>query len=82
MHETKIVLVLLSLFLLIGAGFCIFQFHTEKKVGHHREIGNQYPSDKKHKKFCLITESYYLTDEDIVDSNCSWSYGGQRCENH
>ena len=31
----------LPLILLVGAGFCIFQVHTEKELGQHRKIENQ-----------------------------------------
>ena len=54
MCETKTVLVSLPLILLIAASFCIYQTHTEKKVGHHSEIKDQGPCENVFKKYCLI----------------------------
>ena len=35
------------------------------------------------KKYCLNGgDCYYLIDEDIVSCNCTWLYGGKRCEKY
>ena len=73
MWETKTVLVSLSIILLVAANFCIYEVHTEKKVGHHSKIKSQSPCKNKDKKYCLNSgECYYLVDEDIVGCNCTW----------
>ena len=82
MCETEAVLVSPSLVLLVGAGYCIYRVHTEKKVGHHSEIKSQSPCKIEYKHYCSNDECYYLVDEDIVGYNCSWWYGGQRCEKY
>ena len=79
MCETKVVVVSISLILLVAAGFCIYQAHTENKVGHHIKIRGKGPGENEYNKFCL--ECYYLVDEDISGCNCTWLYGGKRCEN-
>ena len=83
MCETKAVVVSISLILLVPASFCIYQPHTENKVGQHREITSESPCDKEYKKFCLNGgECFYLVDEDIMGCNCTWLYGGKRCEKY
>ena len=80
MRETKAVVVSISLILLLPASFCIYQAHTENKVGHHSEIKSESPCEKEYKKYCLNgSECYYLMDENIVACNCTWLYGGKRC---
>ena len=52
-------------------------------MGHHSEIKIESPCEKEYKKYCLNgDECFYLIDEDIVDRNCTWLYGGQRCEKY
>ena len=53
MYETKAVVVSISSILLVAASFCIYQAHTENKVGQHREIKNKSPREKEYKKYCL-----------------------------
>ena len=81
MSETKAVVVSISLIFLEAASFCIYQAQTENKVGNHTKMKNQGPCENEHKKYCLNGgDCYYLVDEDIVDCNCTWLYGGKRCE--
>ena len=48
MCETKAVLV--SILLLVAAtGFCIYQAHTENKVGYHSKIKTESPCEKDYK---------------------------------
>ena len=80
MCEIKTVLVVAALLLAV-TGFCIYQVKSEKKVGHHSEIKSGSPCEKEYKKYCMNGgECYYLDDEDIVGCNCTWMYGGKRCE--
>ena len=79
MCETKTVVVSISLILLVAGSFCIYQAHTENKVGHHSKTKG--PCENEYKKYCLKgNECYYLVDEDIAGCNCTWLYGGKRCE--
>ena len=83
MCETKAVVVLISLILLVAASFCIYQAHTENKLGHRSKIISQGPSGNEYKKYCLNGgECFYLVDEDIVACNCTRLYGGKRCEKY
>ena len=83
MCETKAVVVSISLILLVAASFCIYQPHTENKVGQHREIISESPCEKEYKNYCMNGgECYYLVDKDIVACNCTWLYGGKRCEKY
>ena len=83
MCETKAVVVSKSLILLVAASFCIYQAQTENKVGHHSKIKSQGPCENEYKKFFFNGgECYYLVDEDIVGCNCTWFYGGKRCEKY
>ena len=67
MCETKTVLESLSKFLLVAASFCIYQTHTEKKVGHHSEINIEGRCENAYKEYCLNgSERYDLVDEGIV----------------
>ena len=82
MCEIKTVITVAAL-LVAATGFCIYQVYSEKKVGHHSEIKSGSPSDKDYKKYCLnVAEYYYLVDEEIVGCNCTWLYGGKRCEKY
>ena len=81
MCETKAVVVSASLILLVAASFCKYQAHTENKVGQHKELKSEIPCEKEYKKYCVNGgECYHLVDEDIVACNCTWLYGGKRCE--
>ena len=83
MCEKKAVVVSLSKFLLVAASFCIYQAATEKKVEHHSKIKSQCPCENEYKKYCLNGgECFYLVDEDIAGCNCTWLYGGKRCEKY
>ena len=83
MCETKAVVVLISLFSLVAASFCINQAQTEYKVGHHRKIKSQGPCENEYKNYYLNGgECYYLIEEDIVSCNCAWLNGGKRCEKY
>ena len=80
MSESKGVLSVAAL--LIGAtGFCIYQVNSEKKVRHHSEIKSESRCEKEYKRY-FFDGGYYLVDEDIVACNCTWLYGGKRCENY
>ena len=83
MCETKALVVSISLILLAAASFCVYQAHTENKVGHHSKIKSHGPCKIEYKKYCLNgIECYYLVDEDIVGCNCTWLHGGKRCEKY
>ena len=93
MCEIKTVLIVAAL-LLAATGLCIYQVKTEKKVGHYSEIKSESPFEKEYNKsespfekeykiYCMNGgEGYYLADEDIVGCNCTWLYGGKRCEKY
>ena len=50
-------------------------------MGQYSEIKIQNPRENEYKKYCLNGgELYYLLDEDFVGCNCTWFYGGKRCE--
>ena len=54
-----------------STSFCIYQAHTENKVGHHSKIKIQSACGNEHKKYCLYGgECFYLFDEDIVGGKC------------
>ena len=52
-----------------------------KKVGQHSEIQSESPHVNEYSN-CLNGECYYPVDEDIIGCNCSWWYGGKRCEKY
>ena len=80
MCEIKTVLVVAAL-LLAATGFCIYQVNV--KVGHHSKIKSESPCEKKYKKYCLNSgECNYPVEGDIVACNCTWLYGGERCEKY
>ena len=82
MCEIKTVLNVTAL-LLAATGFCIYQVNSEEKVGQHSEIKTESSCEKEYKKYCLNGgECYYLVDENIVSCNCTWLYGGERCEKY
>ena len=82
MCEIKTVLIVAALLITV-TGFCIYQTKTEKKVGHQSEIKSEGPCEKEYKKYCLNGgECFYLVDEDFVACNCTWMYGGKRCEKY
>ena len=72
MCRTKAVVKLISLMLLVAASFCLYQAHTEKKVGHDSKIKSQGPCKNEYKSYCLNGgECYYLVGEDFVGCNCT-----------
>ena len=80
MCEIKAVLIVAAL-LLAATGFCIYQ--ANPKVGHCIEIKSESPCEKEYKKYCMNGgECFYLVDEDIRACNCTWLYGGKRCEKY
>ena len=80
MCEIKTVLIVAAL-LLVANSFCRYQINP--KLGQHSGIKSESPCEKEYKKYCLNGgECYYLDDEDIVGCNCSWLYGGKRCERY
>ena len=80
MCEIKTVSIVAFL-ILVAAGFYTYQVNP--KVGHHRENKSESPCGKEYKKYCLNGGvCYYLFDEDIVRCNCTWLYGGKRCEKY
>ena len=80
MCEIKTILIVAAL-LLAATGFCIYQKKSEEKVGHYNEIKSESPCEKEYKRYCMNGgECYYLVDGDIVACNCTWLYGGKRCE--
>ena len=82
MCETKAVLIV-AVLLLAAVDFFTYQVNSEKKVGQHSEIKSESPCEKKYKKYCKNGgECYHLVDEDIVSCNCTWLYGGKRCEKY
>ena len=83
MCETKALVVSLSTILLVAASFCIYQAHTENKVGHHSKIKSQGHCKSDYKKLCLNGgDCYYLVDEAFEGCNCTWLFGGKRCEKY
>ena len=81
MCEIEEVVVSISIILLVAASFCIYQAQTENKVGHHSKMKSQGPCENEYKKYCMNGgECNYLVEEDIVACNCTWLYGGKRCE--
>ena len=82
MCETKTVKIL-AVLLLAATGFCVYQVNSEKKAGHNSEINTESPCENEHKKYSLNgCKCCYLVGEDIVVCNCTWLYGGQRCEKY
>ena len=72
-----------AVLLLAAADFYTYQVNLERNVGQHSEIKSESPCEKENKKYCMNGgESYYLVDEDIVACNCTWLYGGKRCEKY
>ena len=83
MCDTKAVVVSISLFLPVAAGFCTYQAHTENKVGHQSKIKSKGPCENEYKKYCLNGgECYCLVGENVVGCNCTWLYGQKRCEKY
>ena len=80
MCEIKTLLTVTAL-LLAATGFWIYQVNP--KAGQHSVIQSESPCDKEYNKFCLNGgECFYLVDEDFVGCNCTWSFGGKRCEKY
>ena len=82
MCEMKTVSIV-AVLLLVAAGFYTFQVNSETKVEQHTQIKSESSCKKEYKKYCMNGgECYYLVDEDIVACNCTWLYGGKRCEKY
>ena len=82
MCDIKTVIIVAAV-VLAATGFCIYQAQTEKKVELHSEIKSEGPCEKEYKKYCLNGgECYYLVDQAILACNCTWLYGGKRCEKY
>ena len=80
MCEIKTAFIVVVL-LVAAAGFYTYQVNP--KVGQHSEIKGESPSEKEYKKYCMNGgDCYYLVDEDIVACNCTWLFGGKRCEKY
>ena len=83
MCDTGATVVSKTLFSLVAGNFCIYQAHTEIKVGHHSKMKSQGPCENEYKKYCLKGgECFYPVDEHIVGCDCTRLYGGKRCENY
>ena len=81
MLEIKTVLNIAAL-LLVARGFCTYQVKLEKKSETIAKSKVEVLA-KKSTKYCLNDgECYCLDDEDIVSCNCTWLYGGKRCEKY
>ena len=82
MCEMKTVLIV-AVLRLAAAGFYTCQVSSQTKVEQHREIKSESPCKKEYKKYFMNGgECYYLEHEDIVGCNCTWLYGGERCEKY
>ena len=82
MCEMKAVIIVAALLLAV-TGFCKNQVNSDMKVGQHSEIKSESPCEKEYKQYCLNGgEWFYLIDEYIVGCNCTWLYGGKRCEKY
>ena len=82
MSEIKTVIIVAALHL-TATGFCIYQVNSEKEVGHRSKVESESPCEKEYEKYCLNGgEYYYLVNEDVVGCNCTWLYGGKRCERY
>ena len=80
MCEIKTVSIV-AVLLLAAAGFYTYQVNP--KVEQDSEIKSESPCENEYKKYCMNGgECYYLADEDIVGCNCTWLYGGERCEKY
>ena len=80
MCEIKTVLIV-TVLLIATSGFYTCQVNP--KVEQHKEIKSESPCEKEYKKYCMNGgECFYLVDEDIAACNCTWMYGGNRCEKY
>ena len=78
MCETKSAVVSTTKILLVAARFCLYQAHTENKVNYYSKIKSQGPCENVYKKYCLNGgDCFFLVDEDNIDCNCTWLYGGK-----
>ena len=83
MCEMKTVLVSDCLMLLVTDSFFMYCVYPEKNVGQHREMKIQNLCENEYKKYCLNDgECFYLIVEFTVGCNCTWLYGGKRCEEY
>ena len=73
MCEIKTVLIVAAL-KIEATGFCIYQVIIAKS--------RVKVLAKNRTKSLHGGECYYLVGEDIVASNCTWLYGGERCEKY
>ena len=80
MSDIKTVLIV-AVLLLAASG--LYTYQVNPKVGQPSETKIESPCEKEYKKYCMNGgECYYLVDEDIVACNCTWLYGGKRCEKY
>ena len=80
MCEIKTVLIVAVLQI---AAACFYTCQVNAKVEQHSEIKSESPCEKEYKKCCMNGgECFYLVDEDIAACNCTWMYGGKRCEKY
>ena len=78
MFELKTILMSVSKILLVTPSHWVY---PQKKYGQYSGIKSQNPCENEYKKYCLNGgERYYLNDEDVLGCNCTWFYGGKRCE--
>ena len=83
MCETKAVVLSISIILLVAASSCIYQAHTENKVGHHSKIKSQGPWENECKNYFMNGGDYYHpVDEDTVGCNCKWLSAAKRYEKY
>ena len=83
MCNIKRVLVSVGLILLLTASFFMYWVYPEKKMGQYSEIKFQNPCGNEYNRYCLNGGQFFnLIDEDAVDYNCTWLYGGKRCEEY
>ena len=81
MCEMKTVPASFCLVLLKTATFCMYWVFAEKEKGQYSQTKNPNPCENEYKKYCSNGgECYLLIDEDTVGCNCTWFYGGKRCE--
>ena len=82
MCEIETVLIAAAL-LSAATSFCICLVNSDKKVGQSSHHKSESRCEKQYKKYCLNGgECFYLIDEDLVGCNCTWLYGGKRCEKY
>ena len=61
----------------------IYNAQTGNRVRLYSKFKIQGPCENEYKKYCSNGgKCYYLVDEDIAGCNCTWLYGGKRCEKY